>query len=327
MNRAKIAPADRFVAAVFIAGVAAFAATIAFDRVEDPIGLAAIVALCVATEYFAVKLYFDGSVSVAFVGLVVAVVLFGPAGGAITATACALAGPPAERSLKKLAFNVGQLNIASVSATLLLAVPWASNILDATPWLLAGGAVAGLTLFAITSVLVATVMSLSSGRGFAETHRENFAWLLPHHAALGAFAGGLALAYVELGVWGIAVFAAPLLLTRYTMKQFVDRTRENVLRLERSNEQLQSAYVEIKDMSHELQDAYTGTLESLVAALDMRDQETRGHSSRVAAHSYELAQLLGVSDPEELAMLYRGALMHDVGKIGVPDAILRKPGP
>jgi len=79
-------------------------------------------------------------------------------------------------------------------------------------------------------------------------------------------------------------------------------------------------------MSQQLHDAYTGTLESLVAALDMRDQETRGHSGRVASHSLEMARMLGIEDDEELTMIYRGALMHDVGKIGVPDAILRKPG-
>jgi putative nucleotidyltransferase with HDIG domain len=59
--------------------------------------------------------------------------------------------------------------------------------------------------------------------------------------------------------------------------------------------------------------------------LDMRDQETRGHSVRVATHSLALAEMLGIKDQDELAMIYRGALMHDVGKIGVPDAILRKP--
>ena len=78
-------------------------------------------------------------------------------------------------------------------------------------------------------------------------------------------------------------------------------------------------------MSEELRSAYTGTLESLVTALDVRDQETRGHSVRVAQHSLDIAQMLGISSEEELLTIYRGALMHDVGKIGVPDAILLKP--
>jgi HD-GYP domain-containing protein (c-di-GMP phosphodiesterase class II) len=138
-------------------------------------------------------------------------------------------------------------------------------------------------------------------------------------------AGALAALYMHMGLAAILVFAIPLVLSRYAQKQVVDKTRDNVLRLERSNEQLQKAFVEIRDMSEQLDDAYTGTLESLVAALDMRDQETRGHSSRVASHSLDLAKLLGIEDEDELAMVYRGALMHDVGKIGVPDAILRKP--
>jgi HD-GYP domain-containing protein (c-di-GMP phosphodiesterase class II) len=105
----------------------------------------------------------------------------------------------------------------------------------------------------------------------------------------------------------------------------VERTRENVVRLERSNEQLHRAYIEIRDMSEQLRDAYTGTLESLVTALDVRDQETKGHSVRVAQHSLDIAKLLGIGDEEELLTIYRGALMHDVGKIGIPDAILLKP--
>ncbi len=325
--------ADRFVAAVFVAGTAAFGLALGFDRVDDPSGLAAIVLLCLVTEYLTVRLYFDGAVSVSFVGVVVGIVLFGPIGGAAAATACTIGGLPMERSPRKLAFNFGQMNLAAGVASVVAFTgdsvfgSLASGPIWANSFLLVKGTIAGLFVFTITSSLVSNVMALSTGRSRTDTYRENFGWLLPHHIALGAFGGGLAVAYAEIGTWGLVVFAAPLLLSRYTMKQFIDRTRENVVRLERSNVQLKDAYVEIRDMSHQLQDAYTGTLESLVAALDMRDQETRGHSSRVAVHSYEMARTLGMKDEEELAMIYRGALMHDVGKIGVPDAILRKPGP
>ncbi|MBI5947102.1 MAG: HD-GYP domain-containing protein [Chloroflexi bacterium] len=191
--------------------------------------------------------------------------------------------------------------------------------------LLLGGTLVGGLVFGFTSVAVTAIMSLSSGRHPVPVYRSNFTWLWPHYGMLGLVAGGLAVAYDRLGPAGIIVLVVPLVLPRLSMKQVLDKTRDNVLRLERSNEQLQVAYVEIKDMSTQLHEAYNGTLESLVAALDMRDQETKGHSTRVATHSLELAQLLGIKDPEELDMIYRGALMHDVGKIGVPDAILRKP--
>lgn len=318
-------PADRFIALVFTSGVVAFAVALLYGPPDSYLGLAVIVALCALSEYLAVRLYFDGSISIAFVGIIAALTLFGPLGAALSATAAALSGLIFDRSLRKLAFNFGQHNGAAVIvAVAVSALPLFAP--GASSWLaLIEGALAGVLVFFLTASATSVIMSLAGGRRALTNYRENFAWLLPHHIALGAVGGGLALAYDGLGILGLLVLATPLLLSRYTMKQFVDRTRENVLRLEKSNDQLERAYVDIRDMSTQLQDAYQGTLESLVAALDMRDQETRGHSSRVAYHSVDVAKMLGLSDPDELAMVYRGALMHDVGKIGVPDAILLKP--
>jgi response regulator RpfG family c-di-GMP phosphodiesterase len=70
--------------------------------------------------------------------------------------------------------------------------------------------------------------------------------------------------------------------------------------------------------------AYRSTLNALTAALDARDRETSGHARRVVTFSLRLGRELGL-DREELCALEFGALLHDIGKIGVPDAILRKP--
>ena len=76
----------------------------------------------------------------------------------------------------------------------------------------------------------------------------------------------------------------------------------------------------------ELELAYTATLEGWVRALDLRDQETEGHTQRVTELAVELARRLGTAE-DQLEPIRRGALLHDIGKIGIPDAILRKPGP
>ena len=73
-----------------------------------------------------------------------------------------------------------------------------------------------------------------------------------------------------------------------------------------------------------LEDAYRSTLKALTAALETRDAETHGHSERVVTFSLRLGRELGLSR-EELKSLEFGSLLHDIGKIGVPDAILRKP--
>jgi putative nucleotidyltransferase with HDIG domain len=73
-------------------------------------------------------------------------------------------------------------------------------------------------------------------------------------------------------------------------------------------------------------DAYSTTLSALVAALDAREQETGDHSQRVVRFTLAIAERLGVESPE-LEEVARGALLHDIGKIGVADSILLKPGP
>jgi response regulator RpfG family c-di-GMP phosphodiesterase len=72
--------------------------------------------------------------------------------------------------------------------------------------------------------------------------------------------------------------------------------------------------------------SYEDTLQALGAAIDLRDNETGGHSQRVCGYSLEIARAMGWQD-RELGSLARGAYLHDIGKLGVPDGILLKPGP
>ena len=76
----------------------------------------------------------------------------------------------------------------------------------------------------------------------------------------------------------------------------------------------------------ELTLAYDTTLEGWTRALDLRDQETEGHTQRVVEMTIRMAQLLGVPE-KDLIHIRRGALLHDIGKMGIPDSILLKPGP
>ncbi|MEW5764150.1 MAG: PAS domain S-box protein [Acidobacteriota bacterium] len=76
----------------------------------------------------------------------------------------------------------------------------------------------------------------------------------------------------------------------------------------------------------ELSLAYDTTLEGWSKALELRDQETQGHTRRVAEMTLDLARALGIPEAD-LAHVRRGALLHDIGKMGIPDGILLKPGP
>jgi len=89
---------------------------------------------------------------------------------------------------------------------------------------------------------------------------------------------------------------------------------------------------EIKDQQEknlkkalDLEEIYDSTLENLMTALDLRDVETFGHSRTVAKYSQVLAKILGIKDQSTLDNIKKGALLHDVGKIAIPDSILKKP--
>lgn len=82
---------------------------------------------------------------------------------------------------------------------------------------------------------------------------------------------------------------------------------------------------EVTRLCDELTDSYESTLHALMTALDFRDNETQGHSYRVVEYAVMVAERMGVDEPE-LTQIRRGAILHDVGKIGVPDAVLKKPG-
>jgi len=81
---------------------------------------------------------------------------------------------------------------------------------------------------------------------------------------------------------------------------------------------------ELDQALNSLEDAYRSTLKALTAALETRDLETHGHSERVVSYSMRLGREYGL-DGERLKALEFGSLLHDIGKIGVPDLILRKP--
>jgi len=84
-------------------------------------------------------------------------------------------------------------------------------------------------------------------------------------------------------------------------------------------------FVNLQRSNFELEMAYNATIEGWSRALELRDQETEGHTLRVAKMTVGLAQAMGVKS-EEIIHIRRGALLHDIGKMGVPDHILLKPG-
>jgi hypothetical protein len=87
-----------------------------------------------------------------------------------------------------------------------------------------------------------------------------------------------------------------------------------------------TAFLRIQEEAYACQEAYDTTLVGWSRALELRDHETEGHSQRVMEHTVQLAMAMGLQT-ETINHLKRGALLHDIGKMGIPDSILSKPGP
>ena len=83
---------------------------------------------------------------------------------------------------------------------------------------------------------------------------------------------------------------------------------------------------QLRQTMNDLERSYDITLEALGDALDLKDSETEGHSKRVTAFTIAIARAMGLS-AERIRVIARGAFLHDIGKMAIPDAILRKPGP
>ncbi len=117
-------------------------------------------------------------------------------------------------------------------------------------------------------------------------------------------------AMVAAGVFGgfITLFLALFGVMRSAARRLVERAAEN------------------RRLAADLVSAYDHTIEGWARALDLKDHETEGHSRRVTELTLEAAREAGI-DGERLAHVRRGALLHDIGKMGVPDRILNKPGP
>lgn len=102
-------------------------------------------------------------------------------------------------------------------------------------------------------------------------------------------------------------------------QQEFQASSRNITERKEAEEKLQLAH-------SNLQDAYDRTIEGWVHALDLRDRETEGHTKRVTRMIEKLARIMGFTD-EEIIHIRRGALLHDMGKMGIPDEILQKPSP
>lgn len=297
---------------------------------HDLAGFAVLGLLAIAFGRTRVNIYGDTTISIAVVGDFAVAFLFGPAGAAIVSPIAALTTDLGGGAWYKRVFNVGSVVVTNVTVALVIRalLDLQGPGLPVNAWLVPI-AVAGIVLsYVLSSTFVAGAVALSTRANIITVFREKFEWLLPHYVMFGLLGLALAVAYDGLGYAGVLAFVAPPLMMRFSIKQYIDRTAQNVEELNKRNRELQRANRDILSMAEQLRETYDGTLEALVSALDARDRETKGHSLRVAKYMMEIAYHMGIKPgTEDWVNMQRGGLLHDIGKIGVSDTILHKPGP
>ncbi len=165
-----------------------------------------------------------------------------------------------------------------------------------------------LIYFTLNSWLVTFVIALERNLNPFEVWRSSFAWL-----SLNYFGGAsVAILFVgftrtiDIGYVGIIL---PLLIVLYfTFRTTMGRVNDANKHLEQLNK------------------LYMSTIETLAMAIDAKDQVTHGHIRRVQLHAIQLAKAVGVNDPNLIKAIEAAALLHDMGKLAVPEYILNKPG-
>jgi diguanylate cyclase (GGDEF)-like protein/putative nucleotidyltransferase with HDIG domain len=161
--------------------------------------------------------------------------------------------------------------------------------------------------FFVNTVTISLALSFWTNRTFWSVWREGISLYLLNFLGSAAAAGLAKVLYEQAG-FVIFLLCLPIAIVLYQLYHFyIDRYEQ--------------AQVHIDDLNK----LYLQTVEALASAVDAKDRYTHGHIRRVQAYAEKLAECIGIVDVNELLALKAGALLHDIGKIAIPEYILNKP--
>jgi putative nucleotidyltransferase with HDIG domain len=257
---------------------------------------------------------------------IVAALVFGPSAGALTAAVDGLVlsfrMARTRRALHRVLFNIACPVISTWAAAQLFfalagPTPLADGPLGALR-LLGLLSVFGVVNFAVITGMVAVAVAFERRQAVVAIWREHFSGLWVTHLG-GVFAAMLmlVLSRAHAGATGsgpistleVLILIAPLPVILYvTFRHALGRAADQITQLGRMNK------------------VYVGAIEALAQAIDAKDQVTHDHIRRVQHNAIRLAHALDVHDDMEIQAIKAAALLHDVGKLGIPEHILNKPG-
>lgn len=328
-------PARRYMLTVWVGGLPLFAAAMAGMFLAQPV----LALICVAggLGLGSRKLTLlrangawarGGSMSVGFVVVYAAIFFLGVEAAVLVGGASmigqGLVGPKRHR-LDQVLFNVATAAVAAGLAALLYRALGGHPIsfsagarfsvqgdlsLKALPAVLA----TTLLYYSLNTFSVATIIALSTERRVLPFWRENVLWTAPGYFAAASIAAFAKAFYVALGS-AVFFMALPIVyLIYYSYRIYIEKV-----------EQHRHHIIELEAEQQRLEEVYHSAIQSLAIAIDAKDRYTRMHINRVQAYAVAMARYLQV-DANELEAIRTAALLHDVGKLAVPEHILSKPG-
>ena len=224
-----------------------------FSGQIDPVLAAAIVGVVALSELLAFDLYDRTSFSVSFAPILAAGLLGGPTATLLATWSVAILRGWQRRSrVDKVLFNASVFSIFGLIAT---GLTYAGGGLAARSGDLATlgiATIAASAAYYAHTFLIAKAVALDAHSDVRLVWARNFSWLFPHYLVLGAMGLGLAVASVEVGPGGAALFLAPLVMMRFVLKQYTDRTAGAVERLEIANAELTATSSLLSRRSEEL---------------------------------------------------------------------------
>jgi putative nucleotidyltransferase with HDIG domain len=307
----------------YVFGVSAIGLTVAahslgqlFLQQVDPQWLV-LAALTLLTGTFTVRIPgIPAHLSVSDTFVLVSVLLFGPAAGTIIALLDSLiislrVGKKAREPIRVI-FNVSAVALSTnAAAQVFFSVagirPYS---IEPTPLgqILFPLFLCALTYVLLNSWLVTFILALEKHRPPFAIWRDNFLWLSVNYFVGGSVAGLLVTYSREIDLTTLGIIVPLLLISYLTFKTSLGR-------IEDANRHL----MQVNTM-------YLSTIETLAMAIDAKDQITHGHIRRVQRFAVGLARAVGVNDDTQIKAIEAAALLHDMGKLAIPEFILNKPG-
>jgi putative nucleotidyltransferase with HDIG domain len=309
--------------ALYVAGVILAGAVVGVHSVRslarEPVGIewAFFIGLTIASGWATLRIPgMPISFSISDIFSIASALVFGPAAGALTAALDGLVlsfrMATSQRSFSRIAFNASAPAIAIwVASQAYVALAGPRPRIEgplAALWLLASLMIFGLLGYGLNTGIVAVAVGLERRLKVRDVWRQHFAGLWLNYFG-GAFGGMLLMLLSRLHTLDVVILLIPLPVIIYTaFRHAVGRSQDQISHLGKVNR------------------VYVAAIEALAQAVDAKDDVTHEHVRRVQDRSVELARSLGVEDEAEVQAIKAASLLHDVGKLAIPEHILNKPG-